>query len=54
MIFAKAVPYYDSTQAAQMAGHTNDELDGLLGKGHKDVLFRPEDMVLLSDVGEGR
>lgn len=54
VIFAKAVPYYDSTQAAQMAGHTNDELDGLLGKGHKDVLFRPEDMVLLSDVGEGR
>ncbi len=49
-VFAKAVPYYDSTQASLMAGHSNRELDGLLGKGHKDVLFRPEDMVILGEV----
>lgn len=45
--FAKAVPYYDSTDTLAMAGHTTEELDGILGKGHKAVLFRPEDMVLL-------
>lgn len=50
--FAKAVPYYDSTTASRMAGHTNDELDVLLGKGHKDVLFRPEDMVILDRVAK--
>lgn len=50
VVFAKAVPYYDSTQASAMAGHSNYELDGLLGKGHKDVLFRPEDMVILQEV----
>lgn len=47
-VFAKAVPYYDGAQTALMAGHTNAELDTLLGKGHKEVLFRPEDMVLLT------
>lgn len=48
--FAKAVPYYNSTEVAFMAGHTNTEIDSFLGKGHKDVIFRPEDMVILSSV----
>jgi len=49
-VFAKAVPYYNSTEIAFMAGHTNIEIDSFLGKGHKDVIFRPEDMVILSSV----
>jgi glutamate 5-kinase len=48
--FAKAVPYYNSTEIASMAGHTNAEIDPLFGKGHKNVIFRPEDMVILSSV----
>ena len=48
--FAKAVPYYDSTDIAKVAGHSSKDIEALLGKGGKDVLFRPEDLVLLDDV----
>ncbi|MBI9094264.1 MAG: glutamate 5-kinase [Sphaerochaeta sp.] len=47
--FAKAAPYFNSTEIARIAGHESRDIIGLLGGGHKDVLFRPEDLVLLSD-----
>lgn len=48
-LFAKAVTGYDSTSLAMMMGHRSSELDGLLGEGHKDCIFRPEDMVVIDD-----
>lgn len=48
--FAKASPYYNSTDIARLAGHKSSEIVEILGSGHKDVLFRPEDLVLLDDV----
>lgn len=47
--FAKAAPYFNSTDIAKIAGHESSDIIGLLGSGHKDVLFRPEDLVLLDD-----
>lgn len=47
--FAKAVVYYNSTDIAVAAGHKSSELADILGPDCKDVLFRPEDMVLLED-----
>ncbi len=47
--FAKAAPYLNSTDIAIIAGHESRDIVCLLGSGHKDVLFRPEDLVLLQD-----
>ncbi|MDT4763101.1 glutamate 5-kinase [Sphaerochaeta sp. PS] len=47
--FAKAVPYYNSTDISILAGHKSSDIPTLLGSGHKDVIFRPEDLVLLDD-----
>jgi len=49
VVFAKAVPYYGSAVIMEMAGHSTVEIDKMLGKGFKDVLFRPEDLVILAD-----
>ncbi|MGE4583890.1 MAG: glutamate 5-kinase [Sphaerochaeta sp.] len=48
--FAKAVPYYNSTDIASVAGHSSKDIEAILGEGHKGVIFRPEDLVLLDDV----
>lgn len=48
--FAKAVPYMNSTDIARVAGHSSKDIQRILGTGYKDVLFRPEDLVLLDDV----
>ncbi|MDY0289831.1 MAG: glutamate 5-kinase [Sphaerochaeta sp.] len=47
--FAKAAPYFNSTEITAIAGHESRDIRELLGSGHKDVLFRPEDLVLLDD-----
>lgn len=47
--FAKAVPYYNSTEISILMGHETHEIASLLGSGHKDCIFRPEDMVVLND-----
>lgn len=47
--FAKAAPYFNSTEITTIAGHESRDISELLGNGHKDVLFRPEDLVLLDD-----
>lgn len=46
-VFAKAVPYYNSTDIASVAGHSSVEMAHILGKERGDVIFRPEDLVLL-------
>lgn len=48
--FAKAVPYLNSTDIASVAGHSSKDIQRILGTGYKDVIFRPEDLVLLEDV----
>lgn len=47
--FAKASPYYDSTDIIAISGHNSSEIEGLLGKGRKDVILRPEDLVFLDE-----
>lgn len=47
--FAKAMVYYSSADIAVAAGHRSSELETILGRNCKDVLFRPEDMVFLED-----
>lgn len=46
-VFAKAAPYFDSTDLERILGCNSSEIDGILGEGRKDVVFRPEDMVEL-------
>ena len=46
-VFAKAVPYFDSTEIEKLQGHKSSEIDSILGKGRKDVIFRPEDLVFM-------
>ncbi len=44
-VFAKAVPYFDSTEIEKLQGHKSSEIGSLIGEGRKDVIFRPEDLV---------
>ena len=48
-LFGKVVTAFDSTELAVMMGHRSDEIDTILGKGHKDCIFRPEDLVVVKD-----
>lgn len=45
--FAKAAVYLNATEIATVAGHSSADVAALLGSGHKTMIFRPEDMVLL-------
>ncbi len=47
--FAKAVPYYNSTEIAAVAGHSSKDIQRILKEGHKGVIFRPEDLVFFND-----
>lgn len=49
VIFAKAVPYYDSTSTALLMGHRSQDIGSILGEGKKDCIFRPEDLVFTGD-----
>ncbi len=49
-VFAKAVPYFDSTEIEKLQGHKSSEIETVLGKGRKDVIFRPEDVVFTESV----
>ncbi len=44
---AKAVPYYNSTEIAEMAGCQSKDIPKVLGNRKADVVFRPEDLVFL-------
>lgn len=52
LVFAKAVPYYDSTDILAISGHNSSDIDKLLGPGKKTVVFRPEDLVFTSERDE--
>jgi glutamate 5-kinase len=47
--FAKAVPYYDSTDILAISGHNSSDIENLLGPGKKAVIFRPEDLVFINE-----
>ncbi|NCD05919.1 MAG: glutamate 5-kinase [Spirochaetia bacterium] len=47
--FAKAVPYYDSTDILAISGHNSSDIEELLGPGKKAVIFRPEDLVFINE-----
>lgn len=44
---AKAVPYYNSNDIANMAGRQSKDIPQIPGKGKVDVIFRPEDIIFL-------
>ena len=48
-VFAKAVPYFDSTELELVQGHKSSEIAAILGEGRKDVIFRPEDLVFMDN-----
>lgn len=47
--FAKAVPYYNSTDIALMKGHNSADIEKIVKDGRQDCIFRPEDLVFLTD-----
>lgn len=47
--FLKAVTYYNSNEITLIAGKKSSEIKKILGDGHKDCIFRPEDSVVLED-----
>lgn len=47
--FAKAVPYFNSTDIALMKGHNSADIEKIVGNGRKDCIFRPEDLVFIRD-----
>lgn len=47
--FAKAAVYFNAAEIAQVAGHPSADITRILGSGHKTMIFRPEDVVLLDD-----
>ncbi len=49
-VFAKAVPYFDSTEIEKLQGHKSSDIESVIGKGRKDVIFRPEDLVFTESV----
>lgn len=52
LVFAKAVPYYDSTDILQISGHNSSDIENLLGPGKKTVIFRPEDLVFINETNK--
>lgn len=47
--FAKAVPYYNSTDISLLIGHESQDISKLIKDAHKDCIFRPEDMVVVDE-----
>lgn len=48
-VFLKAVPYFNSTDLTIIQGHKSSDIETLLGYGKKDVIFRPDDIVVVGD-----
>ncbi len=46
-VFMKACPYFNSTDLSQIMGRQRKDVELILGKGQKDIVFRPEDSVIL-------
>jgi len=47
--FAKAAVYLNSTEISKVAGHPSRDVSTILGSGHKTMIFRPEDVVLIGE-----
>lgn len=45
----KLVSAFDSGELAKIIGRHSAEIPGILGKGHPDVIARPEDMVVIEE-----
>ncbi len=48
-IFAKAAPYFNSTDLSKLIGCKSSDIAGRVGEGHKEMVFRPEDLVFVDD-----
>ncbi len=47
VVFAKAVPYFNSTDLSKLVGRKSSEIAAIVGSGHKEMVFRPEDLVFI-------
>ncbi len=47
--FAKAVPYYNSTDISLLIGHESQDIAKIIQNAHKDCIFRPEEMVVIDE-----
>ena len=48
-VFMKAVPYFNSSELSMLIGHKTQDIPAILGKGRKEVLFRPEDTAAVNE-----
>ncbi len=48
-VFAKAAPYFNSTDLSKLVGCKSGDIVKKVGKGHKEMVFRPEDLVFVDD-----
>lgn len=48
-VFMKAVPNFNSTDLTIVQGHNSLDIEKLLGKGKKEVVFRPEDSAVVPE-----
>lgn len=48
-VFMKAVPYFNSREIELLIGHKSKDIPALIGKGRKEVIFRPEDTSMLDE-----
>ena len=47
--FMKAITSFNSTDLTLLQGHKSSDIESLVGKGKKDVVFRPEDSAVIED-----
>lgn len=47
--FMKAITSFNSTDLNLLQGHKSSDIEALLGKGRKDVIFRPENSAVIED-----
>lgn len=47
--FMKAITNFNSTDLTLLQGHKSSDIESLVGKGKKDVVFRPEDSAVIED-----
>lgn len=46
--FAKAVPYFNSTELTRLVGCSSGDIQKKVGSGKKEMVFRPDDIVFLA------
>ncbi|MFA6688368.1 MAG: glutamate 5-kinase [Sphaerochaetaceae bacterium] len=48
-VIAKAAPYFNSTDLSKLIGCKSRDIAKRVGAGHKEMVFRPEDLVFVDD-----